>query len=751
MTSIFVLSDDLSGAAETAAAFRLHPSRSYRPTVRLHNSDRLIDRSPDSLIVLDTDTRYARPSDAGTVVREVIPASAGIVFKKTDSLLRGNVAAELGAIAGSRTVVFCPALPALGRSLMDGVLHIEGRPLSDTDLWDAEPFPVPNAVADIFAGSATAVVSLGLLRGDRDSLLAMLTGVEPGGLILLCDSETQADIAALVDAALEAGLRAFAGSSAVATALADRLAEREPVWAAPEPQVRASGTSNPGLLLVVGTASRVARDQVARLAERGIPVVELAPVELLGGPEGEATATDRLAGRVADILVVTLAPLDPDATPDAAALVAALARVIAPIVTDRDLILTGGETARRILDELGIDTLWPIDQVEHGAVRSVAADGRSIVTRPGSFGTIDSLSAVVDHLRPSAVSHYPLASPENPEKGTHMSTSNIAVTMGDGAGVGPEIVVAALLDPEIVAGAHSVVIGDAGRLRQAAEILGLDADIRVVAGFADADFTQGIINVIDLGLLPADLPWGALSAVAGDAAYQYIKVACELANAGEVQAICTAPLNKEALHLGGHSYPGHTELLAELTGTPEVSMMLTTPQLTVIHVTTHIGLVDAIAKINPALVERTIRRGYDALVRAGNPNPKIGVCAINPHAGENGLFGYGEEEEKIAPGVRAARADGIDVYGPLPADTLFFLAGRGDFDLVVAMYHDQGHGPVKVLGIDVGVNITVGLPVIRTSVDHGTAFDIAGTGRVDTRSMVEAMRQAIEVAPKAVV
>jgi 4-hydroxythreonine-4-phosphate dehydrogenase len=215
---------------------------------------------------------------------------------------------------------------------------------------------------------------------------------------------------------------------------------------------------------------------------------------------------------------------------------------------------------------------------------------------------------------------------------------------------------------------------------------------------------------------------------------------------GEVQAICTAPLNKAALHLGGHVYPGHTELLAELTGTPEVSMMLSTPTLKVIHVTTHIGLVDAIAKIEPGLVERTIRRGHRALVDAGNPAPVIGVCAINPHAGEGGLFGYGEEAEKIAPGVEAARADGIDARGPLPADTLFFLAGRGDFDLVVAMYHDQGHGPVKVMGIEAGVNITVGLPVIRTSVDHGTAFDIAGTGRVDTRSMVEALRQAIEVA-----
>jgi 4-hydroxythreonine-4-phosphate dehydrogenase len=249
-------------------------------------------------------------------------------------------------------------------------------------------------------------------------------------------------------------------------------------------------------------------------------------------------------------------------------------------------------------------------------------------------------------------------------------------------------------------------------------------------------------------MLPADLPFGQLSAVAGNAAYHYVRVAAQLAMAGKVQAICTAPLNKEALHAGGHVFPGHTELLAHLTGTPEVSMMLSTEKVKVIHVTTHIGLLDAVERIEPGLVERVIRRGHKALVDAGTPNPKIGVCGINPHAGENGLFGHGEEETKINPGVEACRADGIDVHGALPADTLFFLAGRGDYDLVVAMYHDQGHGPVKVLGLEAGVNVTIGLPVIRTSVDHGTAFDIAGKGIADHRSMIEALRLGAEMAPR---
>jgi 4-hydroxythreonine-4-phosphate dehydrogenase len=330
------------------------------------------------------------------------------------------------------------------------------------------------------------------------------------------------------------------------------------------------------------------------------------------------------------------------------------------------------------------------------------------------------------------------------------TTPLIAVTMGDGAGIGPEVVVRALLDHETSAFARCIVIGDAERLRRAAGIVGLTADIIAVQAVADAVFVPGRINVIDLDLLPPDLPFGEISPIAGDAAYHYVRVASELAMAGDVQAICTAPLNKEALQAGGHIFPGHTELLAQLTGTPEVSMMLSTPKVKVIHVTTHIGLIDAVERIEPGLVERTIRRGHEALVDAGIPAPSIGVCGINPHAGENGLFGRGEEESKIAPGVKACQADGIDVQGPLPADTLFFLAGRGDYDLVVAMYHDQGHGPVKVLGLEAGVNITVGLPVIRTSVDHGTAFDIAGQGIADHRSMIEALRLAKEMAPERV-
>jgi 4-hydroxythreonine-4-phosphate dehydrogenase len=329
-----------------------------------------------------------------------------------------------------------------------------------------------------------------------------------------------------------------------------------------------------------------------------------------------------------------------------------------------------------------------------------------------------------------------------------MTRPTIAITMGDPAGIGPEVIMKALAEPAAQALCNALVIGDANRLRQAGRIVGSALEVDSLADAKDANFASKHVQCVDLKNVPDDLPFGKMSPVAGEAAYRYIEKAVQVVQSGVAQGICTAPLSKEALHAAGHKYPGHTELLAHLTGTPEVSMMLVSPKLRVIHVTTHIGLIDAIAKIEPGLVERVITRGHEVLVKAGIQNPKIGVCAINPHAGENGLFGYGEEAEKITPAVEACKAKGWNVQGPLPADTLFFLAGRGDYDMVVAMYHDQGHGPIKVLGLESGVNITVGLPVIRTSVDHGTAFDIAGKGVADERSLIEALRQAVDLAPK---
>ncbi len=322
----------------------------------------------------------------------------------------------------------------------------------------------------------------------------------------------------------------------------------------------------------------------------------------------------------------------------------------------------------------------------------------------------------------------------------------IAVTMGDPAGIGAEVVCRAALVPEVAAACRVLVIGDAAWLRRAMGVCGLRHEVRPVSTVAEARFSVDALDCLQVTQVPSDLRWGQLDPRAGEVAFRCVAAAVRLALEGSVGAVCTAPLNKQALHLAGHRYPGHTELLAALTGAGEPAMLLSCPQLRVVHATTHLGLRDAIERIEPERVLAVVRLGAAAMRRMGIPTPRIGVCGLNPHAGEGGLFGQREEEQRILPAVQAARAEGWMVEGPLPADTLFARAARGGFDLVVAMYHDQGHIPVKVLGMEAGVNITLGLPIVRTSVDHGTAFDLAGHGTADHRSMVAALLAAAALA-----
>jgi 4-hydroxythreonine-4-phosphate dehydrogenase len=276
-------------------------------------------------------------------------------------------------------------------------------------------------------------------------------------------------------------------------------------------------------------------------------------------------------------------------------------------------------------------------------------------------------------------------------------------------------------------------------------LLDLPLEVNAIERPADALFDEGVIDVIAASELPDDLPIGELDARAGDAAYRYVRRAVELALADEVHAIATAPLNKEAMHRAGHRYPGHTELLAELCGVEDYAMMLVGEDLRVVHVSTHVSLREAIERVTPER-EGAVIRLADAAVRAlGCEHPSVAVAGLNPHAGENGLFGD-EDAERIAPAVQAAKDDGIDASGPWPADTVFLAARQGRFDVVVVQYHDQGHIPIKLLGFDTGVNVTVGLPFFRTSVDHGTAFDIAGTGEADAGSLKAALELAAELA-----
>ncbi|GAA3087973.1 D-threonate 4-phosphate dehydrogenase [Pseudonocardia yunnanensis] len=315
-------------------------------------------------------------------------------------------------------------------------------------------------------------------------------------------------------------------------------------------------------------------------------------------------------------------------------------------------------------------------------------------------------------------------------------TPLLGLTVGDPAGIGPEVTLKAAGDPR-VAVARLLAIGSLEALRAAAAVVPDPPALRAVSSPGEARFEPGTLDVLPV---PSDVavPVGRLSAEAGQIAFEGVELAVSLALAGEIDGIVTAPLNKEAIALAGHPYPGHTEILADLTGTTDFAMMLTALKLRVVHVTTHVGIRKMLERVTTERVLTTIRLAHAALRDMGIDKPTVGVAGLNPHAGEGGLFGD-EEAQVITPAIEQAKAEGIAASGPWPADTLFGRAVAGDFDVAIAMYHDQGHIAVKVLGFETGVNATIGLPIVRTSVDHGTAFDIAGTGKASADSLVEAI------------
>jgi 4-hydroxythreonine-4-phosphate dehydrogenase len=338
-----------------------------------------------------------------------------------------------------------------------------------------------------------------------------------------------------------------------------------------------------------------------------------------------------------------------------------------------------------------------------------------------------------------------------------MTRPVLGITMGDPAGVGPEIAAKALAQLAVREKARPLVIGDARVMAAAARLAHLALEVRALARVGEATFAPDLIEVLDLANAdPATFAIGRVSAVCGRAAYEYIERGVRLAQEGAIAGIVTAPVNKEALAAAGVRHSGHTEILAELTGTKAYAMLLMGKELRVIHVTTHVALRRVPELVTRERVARTIRLGDRAMRDLGIARPRIAVCGLNPHAGEGGLFGD-EEQVAIGPAIADARGEGIDATGPYPADTLMSRAAGGEFDCVVAMFHDQGHTPVKALGFRYdeakkawtglsGVNVTVGLPILRVSVDHGTAFDRAGTGTANPESMVEAILVAAEMA-----
>lgn len=322
----------------------------------------------------------------------------------------------------------------------------------------------------------------------------------------------------------------------------------------------------------------------------------------------------------------------------------------------------------------------------------------------------------------------------------------LAITMGDATGSGPEIIVKSFEDRIVNDTARLFVIGDSGIMQRAARIVRSAKSIRTVDALEGIGEDPDYIDVLDLDNLPPDLPFAVIDERAGKAAYEYVQKAVELAMSGNIDAIVTAPINKEAMNLAGYHYAGHTEILAHLSGIADCAMMLVGGPLRVIHATTHVSMRNACDLIKRDRVLKVIELAVLACRQLGFANPRVAVAGLNAHAGEGGLFGR-EEIEEIIPAIELARAKGFDVSGPLPPDTVFYRAAlKHHFDIVVCMYHDQGHIPMKVLSFETGVNVTVGLPFIRTSVDHGTVFGKAGKGTADHRSLNEAITLASRMA-----
>jgi 4-hydroxythreonine-4-phosphate dehydrogenase len=329
--------------------------------------------------------------------------------------------------------------------------------------------------------------------------------------------------------------------------------------------------------------------------------------------------------------------------------------------------------------------------------------------------------------------------------------------MGDPAGIGPEIAAKVLAHGKIHHICRPLIIGDAGAMRQGTEVAGVDLCVRPVAQVEEATFQPDGMDVLDLRNVDAvHLRPGKVCASAGNAAFEAIEKAIELALEKRIDATVTGPIHKEALNAAGHAYAGHTEIFAQYTRTKDYAMLLIYGDLRVIHVTTHIPLRQVSDSVTKARVLKVIELAHGACRKLGIRDPRIGVAGLNPHASDGGLFGR-EEQEQIVPAVEAARSAGIKAEGPIPPDTLFPRALGGCFDVCVAMYHDQGHIPLKMVGFRwdqersrwesvSGVNITLGLPIIRTSVDHGTAFDIAGKGMAAADSMIHAIKYAVTLA-----
>lgn len=773
MSTAYILADDFTGAHDVGLPF----AKKGLETVVLTDLDRLAELQA-AVIVIDTNSRDCSVSVGNERVRAaceaILKVGGTLYYKKVDSTVRGHIGQELDVIHevfGQNISLFVPAFPDIGRTTVGGYHLLNGVPIDQTTMGSDPGSSVHlTYLPDLIGNQSRAAVGHVDLRTVQAGGEAVRDRIDEiahlGSVIVVVDAATKDALNIILEAVFSMRKTPMlCGSAGLAYGLADHLhlaggrrfakTDSEDERSAPKP--RQTGPS----LIIAGSIQPATAEQIEVAAKQlGVTLCRLHGFALLDDREthwqeeiDRATRVAVNAIKAGNDAIVALAPAtqtdrsiwidqirrmghDRDLIADLAGRLGEIAQRILNEVPVGGLVLTGGETAEYVIHHLGGWGTRILDAVEDGIAHASLSggphDGLPLIIKPGAFGNRDTLVAACRALKPVA-------------RVSVVERPILGITIGDPNGVGPEIIVKALARPELYSICRPLIIGHAGVIRRNTRFAGKSLHVHSVTSPEEGIYQPGTIDVLDTMELDAEsLTPGIVQEQAGRLAVTSVIRATELAMAGAIQAIVTAPLNKEAMNLAGYHYPGHTELLAELTGTKRYRLSLATDGMIVSHVTTHVSLREAIDRLSEEGILTTIDIIGQALKRMGIKQPRIAVCGINPHAGEGGLFGD-EEIRIIAPAVEKARADGWNLLGPLPPDTVFMRARRGDFDGIVGMYHDQGHIPVKAVAFDRSVNVTLGLPIIRTSVDHGTAFDIAGKGIANAENLDAAIQMAIRL------
>ncbi|MBI4553657.1 MAG: 4-hydroxythreonine-4-phosphate dehydrogenase PdxA [Candidatus Latescibacteria bacterium] len=766
MPPLVILADDFAGANDAGLPFAVHGLR----TVVLLSADRLPSVEAD-IVVIDTHSRDCPPDDASrrtaAACKTTLQTGHRVLYKKIDSTLRGHIGQEadaVRAVLGYPAVLVVPAFPELGRITVGGYHLVDGVPVSRTAMRDDPGSPVTTSfLPDLIERQSSCPVGHVELQTVLSGSEAIQRQVDEliwaGAATIVVDAASSDDldtILAAVDAMQPAPL--LCGSAGLARRLAARLAGTETTPAAALPPVQqASGP----VLLIAGSVHPVTARQVDEMSRRPRTTVcriDLAALFMDGDTEREMerVVQEGVAGLSAgQDVMLSLTPPDEtdrrawvdrlrtqaggdDPVERLAARLGEIGRRVFARERPAGLVVTGGETATHVIRSLEGWGTRIVSEVRPGIARvnllGGPYDGLPVVIKPGAFGGPDGLVTTVQALRPESAAVIDPA--QRPILG---------ITMGDPNGIGPEIIVKTLADPEIYRVCRPLVVGHADVIARHLRFAPSPLRVNPVTAPREAQFRPGTIDV--LTVMEADverLKPGEVSELAGRLAVESVVTATRLAMAGEIGGVVTAPLNKEAMNRAGYHYAGHTELLADLTGTKAYRLTLAFDSILVSHVTTHVSLRQAIERLSEDGIITTVEIIGNALKRTGRPNPRIAVAGLNPHAGEGGMFGD-EEIRIITPAIQKAQAAGWQVIGPLPPDTVFMRALRGEFDGIVGMYHDQGHIPVKAIAFDRSVNVSLGLPIVRTSVDHGTAFDIAGQGVANPENLGAAIRMAVKL------